>query len=46
MGLLLDAYKLKIQNDKEDFSLDILSWSPNDWDKAYKKLCTALNYVD
>ena len=46
MGLLLDAYKLKIQNDKEDFSLNILSWSPNDWDKAYTDLCEALNYVD
>lgn len=46
MGMLLDAYKLKIQNDKEDFSLNLLSWNPKEWDEAYKKLCKTLNYVD
>ena len=46
MGVLLDAYKLKIQNSQKDFSLNLLSWNPKEWDEAYKKLCTALNYVD
>lgn len=46
MGVLLDAYKLKIQNNQMGFSLNLLSWSPNDWDEAYDKLCKALNYVD
>ena len=46
MGVLLDAYKLKIQNKQKGFSLNLLSWSPNDWGEVYKKLCTELNYVD
>ena len=46
MGVLLDAYKLKIQNNQKDFSLNLLSWNPNEWDEAYKKLCKTLNYVD
>ena len=46
LGLLLAAHKLIIQNAQENFSLNILSWSPKDWDKAYTDLCKALNYVD
>lgn len=46
MGVLLDHYRIKVQNsDLMDLS-HIYTENPDKWDEAYEELCKALNYVD
>ena len=46
MGVLLDHYRIKVQNsDLMDLS-HIYTENRDKWDEAYEELCKALNYVD
>lgn len=46
MGVLLDHYRIKVQNSDLMDLTDISTEYPEKWDEAYDKLCKALNYVD
>ena len=46
MGVMLDHYRIKVQNsDLMDLS-HIYTENPDKWDEAYEELCEALKYVD
>ena len=46
MGVMLDHYRIKVQNsDLMDLS-HIYTENPDKWDEAYEELCKALYYVD
>lgn len=46
MGVLLEHYRIKVQNSDLMDLTDISTEYPEKWDEAYDKLCKALNYVD
>jgi hypothetical protein len=46
MGILLNHYRIKVQNSDLMDLTDISTEYPEKWDEAYDKLCKALNYVD